>query len=198
MRATHCPFQIRERQRDRRHGWLIQAFRSITGSPSSRVFCVHACGRLLAIGRAASTARSRACASSPVAYPLRSTRRSWPLRSGQERGERSAESRDSLKRGRSPSLGACRASGAGLRARPHPMLGGAKWTASRRHCDRSVRVGATTKAIAQAPASSRSDLCGWESSSAVVARRGGPTQAGFGIGVAPIAFRISSQIVSSS
>jgi hypothetical protein len=40
--------------------------RSITDSRSNRVFCVHACGRLLAIGPPASTARLRTCALSPT------------------------------------------------------------------------------------------------------------------------------------
>jgi hypothetical protein len=40
--------------------------RSSTDSRGDRVFCFHACGRLLGVERAASTARSRACASSPL------------------------------------------------------------------------------------------------------------------------------------
>jgi hypothetical protein len=57
------------RSRCSRAARSLGSFRSITDSPSSRVFCFHACGRLLAIGQAASTARSRTRVSSPRRSP---------------------------------------------------------------------------------------------------------------------------------
>ena len=75
--------------------------RSITDSRGAQVFCFHACGRSLAIGRAASTARSRACASSP---------------------ERSRETRRSDAGGDRPSAGADAHRGGG-RTRPVLAIG---------------------------------------------------------------------------
>ena len=66
----------------RSHPRIAILARSSTDSRGAPGFCVHARGRLLAIVRAASTARSRACASSPTRSPAPAMPDEWSCHQG--------------------------------------------------------------------------------------------------------------------